>query len=90
MTQYIKFPCEIVNITDDYIDIKYHVNDPKTGEVDYAYFAIGRIPLSDLEKKPAKTAKSISVEHATITDIVANFEAGKQSSQEADEEEIGK
>ena len=87
--QYITFPCEIVNIDDNYVDIKYYQNDPETGELDEAYFAVGRIPMDMLEKKPAKNAKSVSVEHATITDIVANFEASKQSSQEADEEELG-
>ena len=87
--QYITFPCEIVNIDDNYVDIKYYINHPETGKPDEEFFAIGRIPMDMLEKKPAKNAKSVEVEHATITDIVANFEASKQSSQKADEEELG-
>lgn len=77
----VKFPCEVVNKTDEYIDVKYSMNDPTTGEPDTNYYAVSRFTpdqVTNFEKVTDK-AKALEIDNAALTEELLKYEQNKRA-----------
>lgn len=82
-TQYIDFPCTVVNKTKEYIDVQYSRNNAQ-GELDTNYYAISRFSADQVDnfEKVTDKAKSVRIEHAALTEELLAYEKNKRSTDE--------
>lgn len=77
----VKFPCTVVNKTDEYIDVQYSMNNPHTGEPDTNYYAISRFTADQVTNfdKVTDKAKALEIDNAALTEELLKYEENKRA-----------
>lgn len=80
MADFNEFPCEVVNIGEDYVDIKYSRNG-EDGKEDKSFFAISRFSADEIADfdKVKKGKGTLQIAHAPLTEELLRYEQNKQA-----------